>query len=208
MTTVMTKVTNRQVDRSELKGRIFAAAIFEFRANGYSGATIDAITKRAKVAKGTFFNFYRSKTDVLAEYYHLIDVRLAPLRSKLDPSKPLESLVGYAKGVERELNQEGPLAVDLVIELMRDDAMSAVDARSGDNDLEQFAKFFQGAKAAGQVKKDVDARVAAATYMDLWAGSVREWVRGKRTGPLSNILSEKLSIAFRGIASRGSKHEP
>lgn len=202
MTLVMTVVisSNRQVPRDALRARIYDAAIAEFRANGFACTAVEAITTRAKVAKGTFFNFYGSKADVLVEYYWTIDARLNPLRLALDANDPLGTLIEYVQAVEREFEREGDLIVDLIEETMRNDALRAMDEDSGGADAEQFAAFFERARAAGTVRSTLDPGIAAKLLIDIWAGSVRDWLVWNRSKPLAPIFEQRLLSLFSGLA--------
>jgi AcrR family transcriptional regulator len=50
--------------------RLFRIAMDGFREHGYEGLSVSRITRDAGVAKGTFFNHFRSKEHVLAEAFH------------------------------------------------------------------------------------------------------------------------------------------
>jgi AcrR family transcriptional regulator len=198
---VMTTVTmdNRTLPRAELRAKIYVAAISTFREQGYRRATIEAITARAQVAKGTFFNFYKTKLDVLTEYYWQVDARIAPLRAALDPRKPLHSLARYARRVEREFAREGELLVDLLMETMSDEALRQVDHESGESDARQFAQFFDRARALGTARADLDPQKAADLLIDVWAGSIRRWLAAKRGPSLAAIFKSKVAEVFRGL---------
>jgi len=55
--------TMRQVSRQ----KILNAALEVFAKQGYSSATIDAISKTAGISKGLMYNYFKSKEDVLKE---------------------------------------------------------------------------------------------------------------------------------------------
>jgi AcrR family transcriptional regulator len=200
--TVVTNI-NRRLPREQLRSRIYASAIAEFRARGFANATVEAITIRAGVAKGTFFNFYKTKADVLAEYYWHVDARLAPLRLGLDADDPVNALARYAEAVERAFDDEGELLVDLLMETMRDDAMRAIDRESGGADAEQFEAFLRRARAAGTIRATVDPAVAAALILDIWSGSVGTWLAQRRRTSLAALFTAKITVAFAGIAPAG-----
>lgn len=202
---VMTVVIpdNRSRPREELRRAIYEAAIAAFRASGYERATIEAITTRAGVAKGTFFNFYKTKLDVLAEYYWQIDTRLAPLREGLDPAHPVKALARYARAVESELRREGDLLVDLLIQTMRDDAMRKMDQDSGEADARQFANFLRKARAVGRVRRTLDPDKGAALIIDVWAGAMRSWLDGGCKASLARIFTAKVEDLFQGFAPKG-----
>lgn len=54
-----------QEQRALVKTKILETSILTFKEKGYENATIDEITKAVGVAKGTFYNFFSSKKDIL-----------------------------------------------------------------------------------------------------------------------------------------------
>ncbi|MYV89340.1 TetR family transcriptional regulator, partial [Streptomyces sp. SID1034] len=47
-----------------MRGRIFSAALSLFAEKGFEQTTIDDITERADVARGTFFNHFQHKEEL------------------------------------------------------------------------------------------------------------------------------------------------
>ena len=58
----------RERKRAETRERIFDAALRLFAERGYLETTVEDITEAADVGKGTFFNYFRTKEHVLAQY--------------------------------------------------------------------------------------------------------------------------------------------
>jgi AcrR family transcriptional regulator len=59
------ELSRRERKKEETRERIFTEAIRLFRKKGFDHTTIDEITERADVAKGTFFNYFPRKEAVL-----------------------------------------------------------------------------------------------------------------------------------------------
>ena len=59
------ELTRRERKKEETKERIFNAAMKLFRSRGFEETTIEEITEKADVAKGTFFNYFPRKEEVL-----------------------------------------------------------------------------------------------------------------------------------------------
>ncbi len=55
----------RELAKSERRERLYEAALALFRSQGYEATTVDQITRRAGLAKGTFFNYFPTKDAVL-----------------------------------------------------------------------------------------------------------------------------------------------
>ena len=56
----------REAGKLARRDRLYEAAVTLFREQGYEHTTVDQITRRAGVAKGTFFNYFPTKDAVLA----------------------------------------------------------------------------------------------------------------------------------------------
>ena len=55
----------REAGKLARRDRMYEAAVTLFREQGYENTTVDQITRRAGVAKGTFFNYFPTKDAVL-----------------------------------------------------------------------------------------------------------------------------------------------
>lgn len=62
------RTDRRERKRVETRERIFDAALRLFAERGYLETTVEDITEAADVGKGTFFNYFRTKEHVLAQY--------------------------------------------------------------------------------------------------------------------------------------------
>jgi AcrR family transcriptional regulator len=194
-------VMNRTRPREELRERIYEAAIAAFRERGYRHATVDEITGRAGVAKGTFFNFFPAKADALIAYYWRLDAEVAPWRKALDAADPLMSLARYARKVERLFLCEGSLVLDLINETVGSGSLRRTDEESGRSDAQDFAAFFTRCKAAKTMRRDLDAEGAASLLSDVWSGSIRLWLESDRKTSLAKIFQSRMEILFKGLGT-------
>ncbi|HSJ55538.1 MAG TPA: helix-turn-helix domain-containing protein, partial [Anaerolineae bacterium] len=60
-------LSRRERKKLETRQALLVAALDLFRAKGYDAATVEEITEKADVAKGTFFNYFASKEAMLGE---------------------------------------------------------------------------------------------------------------------------------------------
>jgi AcrR family transcriptional regulator len=88
-------LSRRERKKLETRQGLLEAALVLFREKGYDETTVEEITARADVAKGTFFNYFPSKEALLGE---LAVWRVEQLRAALDVSRGApESPVGRIK---------------------------------------------------------------------------------------------------------------
>ncbi len=115
------ETSRRERKKEETRHRIFHAAVDLFRERGFEHTTVDDITEKADVAKGTFFNYFPRKEAVLG---YLSEERLsaieenapALLTADRDAREKLIEIYQMA-AVAYEEDQE--LARFVLVELMR-----------------------------------------------------------------------------------------
>src|SRR5208282_4256304 len=74
----------RERHRTEIRERLFRAALDLFAERGYLETTVEDITEAADVGKGTFFNYFPTKEHVLAQYG---DERVAAVERALEKAR-------------------------------------------------------------------------------------------------------------------------
>lgn len=57
-----------KLHRQQIKKSILDTAVLIYKQKGYENTTIDEITRTVGIAKGTFYNFYESKSEILLEW--------------------------------------------------------------------------------------------------------------------------------------------
>lgn len=72
-----------------IKKKILDTSITIFKEKGYDNATIDEITKTVGIAKGTFYNFYSSKREILIQWA-ADKLQQLELEQEMDSYKHLE----------------------------------------------------------------------------------------------------------------------
>jgi len=82
------KITKRELDAQETKNNLLITAIKLFSEYGFETVTVDDITKRAGVSKGTFYTHFTSKESVLMEQYYKIGERYREAFNNFSPDTP------------------------------------------------------------------------------------------------------------------------
>lgn len=99
--------------RREEKNRRTKAAIVEnalrlFSESGFDNVTVEAITKAAGVAKGTFYSYFSVKSDIIVEEFWEIDRYYARYADRYLPrySSPQEKLEAFTRAQMRYVRDE------------------------------------------------------------------------------------------------------
>src|SRR6202048_3189290 len=76
-----TSPDRRQRRSSQIRERLFRAALDLFAQHGFADTTVEDITNAADLGKGTFFNYFPSKDHLLLAF---AEMQLAKLQSIVD----------------------------------------------------------------------------------------------------------------------------
>jgi AcrR family transcriptional regulator len=68
-----TGITKRQQQAKATKTALFDSAIKLFKEKGYDQVTVEDITTLAGTAKGSFYTYFRTKSDIIIEEFRTID---------------------------------------------------------------------------------------------------------------------------------------
>ncbi|PZO56009.1 MAG: hypothetical protein DCF16_01350 [Alphaproteobacteria bacterium] len=74
----MTTVTLRQQKKNATRQKLAGQALDLFARNGVDAVTIDDIARAADVGKGTLYNYYGSKEEILLEFLAGVEARALP----------------------------------------------------------------------------------------------------------------------------------
>ncbi len=66
-------MNNRSIQAQKTKEKLYNTSIKLFRSKGFDNVTIQDITKAANVSVGLFYNYYKSKYDILNQQFLLAD---------------------------------------------------------------------------------------------------------------------------------------
>lgn len=69
----MKNITNRTKQAIKTKKRIYNCGIELIQSNGFDQVTVEEIAKKAQVSVGTFYHYFSSKFDLLAEIFRRAD---------------------------------------------------------------------------------------------------------------------------------------
>ncbi|MGW2649145.1 TetR/AcrR family transcriptional regulator [Streptomyces sp. NPDC001393] len=182
--------------------RLYASALELFAEQGYERTTIDQITERADVARGTFFNHFQRKEDLVTTWAQQRQDKLQALMEKSlsheddDTTVQLErcmSALADFNEAERNLTQ----------------VMLTAWVKSGQplhEEPEYAGHVFVQAISAGQVRgdvaSDIDPVLAGNILRDAYLGLLYRWSQSTDEKiPLHVELRALLRIALTGVLS-------
>lgn len=207
MTLVMTSIDrgNRAVDRDALRRRIVDAALVEMLAKGYDAARIEDIAARAGVAKGTYYNFFTTKAEVLLERYAQVDAKFHALRLEMQPKDPVKSIHLFVRRAEILLRDAGDLLRVIVENGRRLKPLQDADHKSGQRDQDDMAQFLTDARRFGSLNASANPAQLAATFQLLWTGQTYVWAVSNMNFSMSKSFAPHIDLLFLPFLNTGGK---
>ena len=183
-------VSRRTRNKMRTREAILNAARECFGQSGVSGTTMDQIAHEADVARATLFNYFPSKSDIVAVLVEELDQafyrKIEALRKKpLTMAQRLERLM---RTTGEEIEETPPYIRTIVgaSELGWNDNVGA--ARIGQLILE-FQKLLEDGRASGEVRDDFDTRILAEIASSCLVGIIHNW-RLDESYPLAERMAE------------------
>lgn len=157
------RLTTRDRQRLETRDRIFEAALAEFRRVGAAAAQIDAITRAAGVARGTFYVHFSSKDDVLHELRRRIEARIQTRLEAQDlESADLRRLLGLLCAAVLDEQEDPALVREVMASAVRQPAAAGWAEPAY---LEIVTRHLGRQQSQGRLRADCDPGEVAEVFM-------------------------------------------
>jgi TetR/AcrR family transcriptional regulator, cholesterol catabolism regulator len=199
----MTEVpSRRERKKEETRHRIFHAAIDLFREKGFEQTTVDDITEKADVAKGTFFNYFRRKDAVLA---FLSESRLLAIEEDsaalLSTDRPVtEKLLDLYTTGASVYEKDHELARYVLIELMSRVFEPSEESMRRWHEL--ITSIIREGQERGQLRSDADPERMEGVLGCVYHGTLYQWVCCvPDVFPLLPELRARLVLTMEGFTS-------
>jgi AcrR family transcriptional regulator len=196
----------RQAKADDTRRRVFAAGAELLAAQGYHATRVEQITRRAGVAKGTFFVYFPTK-DALVTDLVRVQVRLvAKERARMvaagsPPSARLRAVV-MALGRLSDINVARAV---LAACMQAGDVGRAIDGLY-EGVLELMTEDARAAVRAGELSRRTDPEMLALVLMDSFLGATVSYVTNPRGRSLDEMLEALVDTNLAAFAP--VKREP
>ena len=192
----------REAQKENRRSEILRAAMDLFSKKGFDLTTVEDITREAHVAKGTFYNFFSKKEDVLL---YFLDTEFAKSRREIQRklqlmstiSQKIELLIAtYIKHIFPNKEFSAVLIKERVMNL---------GTGSNRNELallHELAVLFDEAKATGEIRADVASDHLAEMVFAIYTMYVIYWTNGliKTKKQCMERIREISMLMLQGVA--------
>ncbi|MEU7581664.1 TetR/AcrR family transcriptional regulator [Streptomyces sp. NPDC041068] len=192
-------VSRRERNKQRVRERLYSAAVELIVEKGYDHTSIDEIAERADVARGTFFNYFQRKEDIIGAWG---DRRRAALVTGLDADNVfISSSVAQLQAcmaVLVRINQEEPRLTT---------AMLTAWVKAGRPILEDphvaevFARIVENGVRQGELSPAMSPIGVGNVLRDVYLGALYRWAHqeSKETEPLAEELQQILQLLLNGM---------
>jgi AcrR family transcriptional regulator len=182
-----------------MRERIFRSALQLFAEHGFTATTVEEITEAADVGKGTFFNYFRNKEDVLSalaevqldKYAHAIQ---AAESAALTPRQALREL--WLR-LPEEPGRSQALVRSLMVVFLTSQAIREKMSRSLEHGREMLGRLFTRAQERGEARRDRRPLELALAFQQKLLGTVLVWTLDP-PAPLKPLLEASFEDFWRG----------
>ncbi len=193
----------RNLARDGNEGRIIQAALELFTQKGFEKTSVESITRKAGVAKGTFYNFFEKKEDVLLYFldreYVKSEAEIALKKSERDTFiDQIElSVSAYIKHIfpGREFTK-----------ILIKERIGNIGSGKNKNELRLMEELFRSierAKHKGEIRAAVDSRRLTEMIFALYTMYVIYWTNGfiKTKKECVARIKEAVQYVLHGVES-------
>ena len=151
--------TRRERRSSELRQRLFSAAIQLFARKGYSETTVEDITNAADVGKGTFFNYFPSKDHILLAFGEMQLEKLhASVEEARQSNEPMPVFLRTLRARMTEEPSRNPAIVRTILQAhLSSLPVREAMARNHTRAQALLSQLIQLGQDRGEVRKDLSA---------------------------------------------------
>ena len=197
------ELSRRERKKIETRERLLSVAWALFHSKGFEATTVEEITNAADVGKGTFFNYFDSKEEMLGP---LAAWHMGQLRDLVDPTKgaptsPLARiklfLCEFSQGMFPD-NDSARRAMFMFFSRQPDQEHPPMIVRR------VLADLVREAQEQGEIRRDVDPRFVSVLFVNSsFHDARRRNVSGEQPIPQPEI-ERIVEILLEGLA--GAKH--
>jgi TetR/AcrR family fatty acid metabolism transcriptional regulator len=184
--------------------RILEAAVSVFARKGYFAARVSDIARKAGVADGTIYLYFRSKEDILVRLFdEVMSEHVGQAREAVRalPGAP-ERLRAIAERHLTVLGENRDLAAVFQVELRQSIRFMERFAASWLRDyFELLHEVMEAGQRDGSLRADVNRKLAAKMLFGALDETVTSWLLAERRYPLKDHAAPIVDLFLRGAAA-------
>jgi AcrR family transcriptional regulator len=195
----------RQRRSAEIRERLFRAALDLFAQKGFAETTVEDITEKADVGKGTFFNYFPSKDHILLAFG---EMQLRKLEAAIEKARKIgERMPDFLRSLGARMTQE-PTRNPAIIRALLQAYLSTTPVREAMMDLQKrmhvlHSQMIQLGQDRGEIRNDLPAAEIAQVFRQTIFGTLLMWSL-YADATLHSRIETAFNLLWSGLAPRGN----
>lgn len=171
----------RERNKQRMRARIFSAALSLFAEKGFEQTKVDDITERADVARGTFFNHFQHKEELVTTWSSRRQSRFEEkLRQNTPANDDLRVALRRCMTALVEINEEEEPGLNRV--MLTSWVRAGLPISEPPRAAEVFANVIRTGVEEGRIRPGVDPIQVGYLLRDAYLGALFRWCRGDLKG--------------------------
>jgi TetR/AcrR family fatty acid metabolism transcriptional regulator len=184
--------------------RILQAAAKVFARKGYHGARVSEIARRADVADGTIYLYFRNKEDILVSLFD--EVMIEHLRQGREELKQISGAPEKLRAIARRhlglLGGNRDLAVVYQVELRQSTKFMERFTASWLHDyFALLTEVVEEGQAEGSLRDDLPRKLVTKSFFGALDEMVTSWILSRRDYDLGELAGPVVDILLNGAAA-------
>ncbi|MFI5931241.1 TetR/AcrR family transcriptional regulator [Actinoplanes sp. NPDC051494] len=192
----------RRQRRLETRNRLYQAAVELIAEKGFSATSVDDIAQRARVAKGTIYYNFGSKTMLFEGLLkHGIDLLTEAFREAVEGLPPQEAVAALVRAELEYIRKYQAFAQLLLSEMWRTNRewqQTLVLLR--ERAIGVIAETVRAGVESGDLPDDLDVRVASSALFGVGLVVAVDWLVFQPERPIEDVEQSLLAIVRRRVA--------
>lgn len=166
----------REVQKQDTKQLIFIQALKLFKQKGYDNVTVQEIASTCGIAKGTFFNYFSKKEEVLLYFgesqLELLEQNLQTYQSINDPKQKIVTLLGE---LLQRYSEEADFMKLVISEIVRSAILSTMESNSIKRLKYVLVNIIDEAKQQGTIHSIHDTELISSVIIGTYFHTMMTW---------------------------------
>lgn len=194
--------SRRERKKDHRRTKIRDAAFELFERQGFEATTIDQIAALADVGKGTFFNYFPTKQNVLTDYYTRLSAEFISIAENIKTGNAQKRFAKLFEATEKMFQREGKIVDVLYPEVFKQPKLITLDENIEERVSAIYAGWLETDKNKKKVRNDLDTPLAVRLIFDIWSATLRAWIEADKSFSLAQELNRKFELLFIGLKAK------
>lgn len=203
--------SRREQKKRATRARLVESSLALFSERGFDDVTVDEITRRAGVAKGTFFNYFRSKVDVLLQVGAVQEEWMVAEIARLEAHQQTsvaETVTELMVAAASRLPLSRPLLRAMYQATLQAPEESEVQVQHFAHVGMALVPICKRGQESGELTKSLSVYEIVALIMQTYSGALLTWALTSAEQNLGTLVRRTFYTLFHGLKARGDLDSP